>query len=794
MKPTHLFRALFVVTISLGFCFGQSIDLIDFGNSTSEQSHKFRDEGGSQIVPGEFNLSARQIQPPKETSWTGNSLYFTIKVDPKAVNYLTFKFWGEDTNPNVLSLYLDKKLFGYRHLGDYPCLHFGTDTPICRGKFYYITTVLPEQLTQGKSELEFEVRLTGRLSTYSSKFEQFQQNIDGASIPIYEAYTHLDPAYVPQSSQTEHREYSPGKRQTPGAEVLDKVKERINHELTSRLPENRYLTQQDAEFLAKGFVIPWTSVYKNPTVVSRIVKSIDDYCIKWFENPELAWKDPRQYNDEWFGVAPLCEAISLVNSPELQKRLDESISLADNSQISRRKTWADLIQTSLKWELQHRRWYTNQSMIIDWTIYRLNKGLTIVDKSRALPEEQSHRFLRESIGVEPWSGNLTENGPEFSRGKNFYQTTRKGLTKELGYVGMYGEVLDWGALLYLSTCKRNDQGQLIVRPDGFLDGDDAIRTHLTQIALARSAFRFPSCDQQGNFAMRLERSIGWRDNELIGCVIYGARNAKEGSSLLSPFCTRDNQSIGYFKQMLDDNQLFIAVEELLGDYSLRVSNALIDIPEFYDYLRSEIDKRKGAIENVKLPMCDGNPDFIFTDEQDCVVSLKNKNDILYVSLYWRALYAINRLAKVHYICPNYHQFAVVRTENIYLTNGNTWTRPDWTNFGFANGGGHIHYPERFHNALAGEVLPISPIPADDTAYQPNDESIFAGRSEFYQLRFGKYKIGLNASEKQSYDLISAPENNAQWINLQTRQKVVDRIISVAPQTTVILEDQELPNP
>ena len=37
-------------------------------------------------------------------------------------------------------------------------------------------------------------------------------------------------------------------------------------------------------------------------------------------------------------------------------------------------------------------------------------------------------------------------GPDSRRwnvGTNYWQLTAKGLTKELGYVGYYGEVLDW---------------------------------------------------------------------------------------------------------------------------------------------------------------------------------------------------------------------------------------------------------------------------------------------------------------------------------------------------------------
>jgi hypothetical protein len=58
-------------------------------------------------------------------------------------------------------------------------------------------------------------------------------------------------------------------------------------------------------------------------------------------------------------------------------------------------------------------------------------------------------------------------------------------------------------------------------------------------------------------------------------------------------------------------------------------------------------------------MTPGQPDFVFTDEEDGVVALKNGEEILYASLYWRAGNAINFLARVHDAQPSFDRIAVV---------------------------------------------------------------------------------------------------------------------------------------
>ena len=182
-------------------------------------------------------------------------------------------------------------------------------------------------------------------------------------------------------------------------------------------------------------------------------------------------------------------------------------------------------------------------------------------------------------------------------------------------------------------------------------------------------------------------------------------------------------------------------------------------------------------------MTPGQPDFVFTDEEDGVVALKNGDDILYVSLYWRARNAINFLARVHYITPRMDRIAVVREETEFEPSGLTFTRPDFINFGFGNGG--PRYPVEMHSAHAGEKLPIAKIP-EGTRFRPGDESVYSGKGSFYTLRYGSYLIGMNMTTDKTFEL-KPPAGVKEARELVSGKTLkLDAPIKVVPRSTVVL--------
>ena len=61
----------------------------------------------------------------------------------------------------------------------------------------------------------------------------------------------------------------------------------------------------------------------------------------------------------------------------------------------------------------------------------------------------------------------------------------------------------------------------------------------------------------------------------------------------------------------------------------------------------------------------------------------------------------------------------------------SYTRPNWTNMGFS---GSRNFYTDVESAHTGEVLPIAKIP-DGIKFKPGDESIFAGKADFYKMEY-----------------------------------------------------------
>ena len=182
-------------------------------------------------------------------------------------------------------------------------------------------------------------------------------------------------------------------------------------------------------------------------------------------------------------------------------------------------------------------------------------------------------------------------------------------------------------------------------------------------------------------------------------------------------------------------------------------------------------------------MAPGQPDFVFSDEEDGVVAIKNGDEILYASLYWRARNAVNFLARVHDMTPRFDRIADVFEDAQFEPGGLFYTRPDWINMGFGNGG--LKYPGDLHSAEAGEKFPIAKIP-DGVRFRPGDESVYAGKADFYILRYGNYLIGMNMTTDKTFEL-KTPAGGIEAKELVSGKTMrLDASLKVAPRSTVVL--------
>ncbi len=103
--------------------------------------------------------------------------------------------------------------------------------------------------------------------------------------------------------------------------------------------------------------------------------------------------------------------------------------------------------------------------------------------------------------------------------------------------------------------------------------------------------------------------------------------------------------------------------------------------------------------------------------------------------------------------------------------------------GFGNGG--LKYPGDLHSAEAGEKLPIAKIP-DGVHFRPGDESVYAGKADFYTLRYGDYLIGMNMTTDKTFEL-KTPDEPSQAKELVSGKIVkLDAPLKAAPRSTVVL--------
>ena len=735
------------------------LDDLVFGDTASEAKHAVK-AVKSDVVHGAMNCSARRLLPGGDQPWEGGRLSFTMKVDPQEPNYVTARFWGDEVDKNFLVLFCEGKQVGYRFLGDVDVLALPDDEPRYNGRFYYSTTPLPRALTAGKTEVHLEIHSNGPVWGYAKTFEDYQKPMTTPTRAIYRLATHTDGCFVPPADEAQGEAPKDIVRTQPGEEVLAAAKKRVNATLDGLLKSKRPVNQMQAQLLARAYFVKWTVAYQNPKAVEQVIRAGDDRYRAWLKDPAAVWHDPATWNPDWFGLGPMADAVRLLAQP-IASSLDAKLDGAK----TRRAAWSEMFRASRDWLRTHRRWYTNQTLFVDTNIYRSHRAVAAIDSPNAWPDEQAKRYLYEALGLQPWLGADTDHGSEKQWGANYFQITDKGLSRELGYVGGYGEIL--GEMVDAYEAAR-EPGQ---------EGDPKIKAQIAKLQRARLYFRYPMPDEEGFRAMRLETGIGWRDSHFPGPVTYAQRSSLDETPLYAAAVTLDPAAVGVAKQTFADNQFFASIDRLVKDNRLRADFGLLSVPDDSETIRAQ------PASAARLPMSPGQPDTVFADEEEGVVAIKHGAEILYAALYWRSRMGINGLARTHYLTPRYQQIAVVYEDVKFEPSGQVWKRPNWINFGFANGG--HHYPGKIDSAFAGEPLPIPKFPSDVPV--PKDKEMpFAGRADFYQLRYGPYLIGMNTTKEKTFELQPPPDAKQAPDLVSGQIMALDSPVKVGPRRTVVL--------
>lgn len=727
------------------------LDEIHFGNSLSEKGHSLTEKSTAIIKDG-LDESARILLPIEGARVEGGNVNFTLKVDPNKQNYVTVKMWGSDADNNILILFIEGKQIGYRHLGDIDMISIGNGSAPFFGRFTYTTLPLPKNMTRGKKEIKLSIRSTGPYYRYGNTFDSYQKAMTEPTKGIYKAYSHTQEYFNPAGEKQGAAPQSVI-RTSPGEDVMDEVKVLVNQEIEKILAKE-IPSQEEIQFLADAYFVKWTTVYQDKRVTENTLATIDHYA-KRFES-----EGEKLYGDSWVLAGPLAiVARYFIN--DIKPILD--------ADPARKARWINLFRYSVDYAKTHRRSYTNQGMIVDWYMYENNHTLFLIEPELALPQTQTLGYLHEAAGIIPWTGSVKDDGqPSYQLGKEYYQLTDKGLTKELGFVGGYGEIAYWLMHLYNATGERGKRDS----------GDAKLRAQLLKMAKARTYFRYPSFDSDGYKTIRAEAVIGWRDPyPYPGYIIYGEKGVtRETTPLMVTATTLDPELVGYAQQMLDDNQLFSVIKEKMNDRGIHSLATLLRVPDEYELIKQQ------SRQDHMMKMSEGQPDFVFSDEEVGVVAVKNGEERFFASLYWRSNYAINFMARVHYTTPQTDHIATVYQDVKYTPSGYTYKRPPRVNLHFSDA--RDFYPDVV-SANTGEELPIAKVP-DGIRFKPGQENFYAGKGDFYRLQYGKYLIGMNCTTDQHFEL-EIPKGYKKVIDLTDAKKsIIASKVSIAPRMTVVL--------
>jgi len=743
-------------------------DQIVLGDAASEQTHEFKDDH-SESTQGGLDETARRLLPLSPESFDGGSITFTMTVDPQAQNYVTVKLWGSDKGQasGRLVLYAEGLQVGYRHEGDYDVLNQCDDEGEAPGRFFYQTVPLPLSLTQGKNSISLKIAALGPMWPYGQTFEKYQKPLAVPSRGIYRIYTHTAARFVPDASERQGQFPQASTRPGPGEEVIEQSKKVVIDRLARILQKpvadekSRKTREARLPLLAEAYNTRWTPAFHSEATIEQIVLDGDSTVA-------AAAIDKNYIADSWLGVGPVGEAMARA-WPAIEKRMDEPVTI-NGREMPRRVAWADALRQSVDYWRTHRRAYTNQSMIVDMNIYSANRGLQLIDPKRALSEAQVIRYLHEAVGIEPWLGSdasddvagladVPGKGKPKCFGENYSLVTRKGLSRELGWVGTYGETV----LRFMHDMVE-------------FTGDEKIRQQLAKIERARLYFRYPGVDADGYRCMKLVSEVDNRTAHYpLSGAAYNAPSIREEWWMDVPAMLSDDPVVvGITQQMLADNQYFAYVQGRLKDVDTLGMMRNVD----------QYAKVKSLPTSThRLPMTDGQPDFTFADEEDAIVAIKHGDTRLFVNLYYRAERAVNGVARLYEQTPTITRIATVRTQAQAVPGGQTYKRPDWID-GIRSKG--LPPPgQEIHQAWAGEEMPVSPRPKDASQPADGDWGPFLGKAQSYRLQYGDYFIVMNCSEDKALAW-TVPPQFAGGQDLVSGKPASDLGSSLKPLSTVVL--------
>jgi hypothetical protein len=309
-----------------------------------------------------------------------------------------------------------------------------------------------------------------------------------------------------------------------------------------------------------------------------------------------------------------------------------------------------------------------------------------------------------------------------------------------------------------------------------LTGNAKLRRQLERIAQARMYFRYPTVDPEGFRQMKLASEIDNRTAHFpLAQGTYVIANIREAWWMELPAFLKDDVTVGAAQQCLADNQYFPRLAARAKDND--TLGMMRNVDEY-----AVVKARPPS--KYRLPMSDGQPDFVFSDEENAVLALKHGEQRLFVNFYFRQEFGVSGVARILDLTPTTMRIASVLSQFEVDASGEQWTRPDLIDF--ERSGGLPPPGEKIHQAWRGEQLPIAKRPDDATRPKYGTWGPFVGKAAFYSLRYGDYLIAINTTIDRSFTL-NSPGVPAEGKDLVSGRTVkLDSPLAVPPLSTVVL--------
>ena len=320
--------------------------------------------------------------------------------------------------------------------------------------FYYATTPLPPAMTKGKTQVQLEIRSSGPIWGYGRTFEQYQKPMDGPSRAIYGVATHLDGCFVP--SVDEKQGAAPKETSAePGEEVLAAVKQRVNGTLDGLLKSSDRSTRCRPSCSRRPITRSgrWRFRIRKRSSRSRGGRRSLS-LVGEGRGGRLA--RPRDVESRLVRARAhrRCRAVGRAASRR-HRREDR------RREDAARAAWSEMFVASRDW-LADAPAVVHESDAIygHESLSFAPESIVAIDPQNAWPDERGQAFL-----TRPWGPSVARlrhaDGSREAMGREYFQITEKGLSRELGYVGGYGEIL--GQMVDAYDATRDPAGKGIQR-------------------------------------------------------------------------------------------------------------------------------------------------------------------------------------------------------------------------------------------------------------------------------------------------------------------------------------------